>query len=550
MATQDSTSCFDGPRMNVRALHYYALAAVPFSVAVAVQAACTTEGTILAAVDDGGTSAPNDGGSVDGGGEDGPSDDGATVAPAAICDLPTPMALPTTHTVVGDGTATSCTYDALKTAVAGGGYITFSCGPSDVTIGVTSPINVTSTTVIDGAGATITLDGGGTNRILVVPDNQRLSVRNLTFINGRAAQSAAETEVGTIARAEGMGGAVAGLFQSRVEIINCTFDHCNAHYGGGAVGVAAGSTLTIVGSTFTNNTSWFGGATYSLMSPLTIVNSRFTNNVTTLPPTSAIAAGNAGAIATDGAGGGEISICGAVVRSSKAYAAGGGAYLFAYAPDRITIDRTTFEGNAVEDSSSGGVGHGGAARVSIGEGSSPGAIRIERSSFLSNTCTGNGGALYVDCFGPCDITNSTFYGNQANGVGGAIQSVGFTADAGAPVFNNVTFASNAPGVLFGSGFTINNSIFLASSTGGFCSETGSGQNVLQWPHAANDQSCVPSILAADPLLANPANNGGPTRTMMPASDSPVIGAGSDCEATDQVGVARNSAKCALGAVER
>lgn len=538
--------------MNLRAMHGYASAAVLVSCAAAVHVACTIEGTILAAVEEGGASGPSEGGSdVDGSDDDGSTGDGGgTDAPAATCDVPTPTALPAAHVVVGDGTPTSCTYEALSAAAAGGGYVTFACGTGDVVIKVTSPIAVTSATVIDGAGAHVTLDGGGTHRILVVRDNQRLSVRNLTFINGVAAQSEAKIEAGTIARDEGMGGAIAGLFQSRVEVIDCTFEHCSAHYGGGAVGVAAGSALTIVGSTFKNTTSWFGGATYSLMSPLTIVNSLFTDNVATLPPTNAIAAGSAGAIATDGAGGGEISLCGVVVKKGRAHAAGGGASLFAYAPDRITIDRSTFEGNVVEDTSGGGVGHGGAARVSLGGGSAPGAIRIKGSSFSSNIATGNGGALYVDCFGPCEITNSTFYGNRANGVGGAIQSVGLAADAGSPVFNNVTFASNAPGVLFGSGFTIHNSIFVAGSGGDFCSEIGAGRNVLQWPHAADDRRCVPDILAADPLLAAPANNGGPTSTMMPAPNSPVIGAGSDCESTDQVGVARDTAKCALGAVER
>jgi hypothetical protein len=56
-------------------------------------------------------------------------------------------------------------------------------------------------------------------------------------------------------------------------------------------------------------------------------------------------------------------------------------------------------------------------------------------------------------------------------------------------------------------------------------------------------------LTANPELANPANNGGPTETMLPASTSPLIGAGTNCESTDQRGDARNASKCTIGAVE-
>src|SRR3954470_19792340 len=37
-------------------------------------------------------------------------------------------------TVVGDGTPASCTSDAVVSAVAAGGIVTFSCGPDPITI--------------------------------------------------------------------------------------------------------------------------------------------------------------------------------------------------------------------------------------------------------------------------------------------------------------------------------------------------------------------------------------------------------------------------------
>jgi hypothetical protein len=51
------------------------------------------------------------------------------------------------------------------------------------------------------------------------------------------------------------------------------------------------------------------------------------------------------------------------------------------------------------------------------------------------------------------------------------------------------------------------------------------------------------------MLAEPADNGGPTFTMMPGEGSAALGAGSGCEAMDQRGDPRDTANCDLGAVE-
>ena len=131
----------------------------------------------------------------------------------AVCSIP-PEAGPedtsTPDTVVGDGTPESCTADAFIDAVAGGGVITFDCGPDPVTITLDRPAKVFNDTgpeiVIDGGGL-VTLSGGGTTRILYMntcdedqvwttshcddQDHPRLTVQNLTFID---ADSRGETE--------------------------------------------------------------------------------------------------------------------------------------------------------------------------------------------------------------------------------------------------------------------------------------------------------------------------------------------------------------------
>jgi hypothetical protein len=45
-------------------------------------------------------------------------------------------------TVVGTGTAASCTADTFIAAVAAGGIITFNCGPDPATITLTKPAKV------------------------------------------------------------------------------------------------------------------------------------------------------------------------------------------------------------------------------------------------------------------------------------------------------------------------------------------------------------------------------------------------------------------------
>src|SRR6185369_14177147 len=75
----------------------------------------------------------------------------------------------TPTTVVGTGTAASCTADAFIAAVQKGGVITFDCGSDPTTIKLSAPAIVFNDTgpkvVIDGGGK-ITLSGGGSSRIL------------------------------------------------------------------------------------------------------------------------------------------------------------------------------------------------------------------------------------------------------------------------------------------------------------------------------------------------------------------------------------------------
>src|SRR6185437_7872136 len=169
--------------------------------------------------------------------------------------------------VIGNGTAASCTSDAVVSAVATGGIITFNCGPAPVTIQMTATAqifnNAASTTVIDGGGL-VTLSGMGQRRILYMNtcdanlvwttphcDNQQwpqVTVQNLTFVDGNATHETIP-EGGAI-YAEG----------GRMQVVNSRFfnNQC-AGTGPDTAGGAIYSTLQYQDEPFYVVHSTFGG---------------------------------------------------------------------------------------------------------------------------------------------------------------------------------------------------------------------------------------------------------------------------------------------------
>ncbi len=156
--------------------------------------------TVAAACGEGGVDVPNP--LTD------PTDGPPAGNPAGTCTIPAEAGLAdvsSPRTVVGDGTAASCTGEAVIAAVAAGGVITFDCGPAPLTITLERPAKIFNDTgpeiVIDGGGK-VSLSGGGQTRILYMntcdpdqvwttstcdnQDHPRLTVQNLTFIDGNS----------------------------------------------------------------------------------------------------------------------------------------------------------------------------------------------------------------------------------------------------------------------------------------------------------------------------------------------------------------------------
>jgi len=236
-------------------------------------------------------------------------------------------------TVIGTGSPSGCTGDAVVAAVAKGGIITFDCGPDPVTIVLASTAKVFNDKgtklVIDG-GNKVTLSGGGTTRILymatcdkaqVYPPGSgdcntnpgvQLVVQNLTFVDGSAKGIAEGTNNG------GGGGAIHAQGGS-LKVVNCRFfdnvcDDLGSDVGGGAIrkldylvapGAGPRRPVWIVNSTFggktgLGNSCANGGALSSIGVSWNILNTLLSENTAVGHGANSGQGGNGGAIYNDG----------------------------------------------------------------------------------------------------------------------------------------------------------------------------------------------------------------------------------------------------------
>ena len=199
----------------------------------------------------------------------------------------------TPTSVVGTGTAASCTFAALNSAVTKGGVITFNCGSGAVTIPVTATLAVPTNldTVVDG-GRRITLDGRSSVRILSFnspgwqTNVHRLTLQHIALINAKT------TPVVAIPPApapcsqgfnDGQGGAVY-MRDGNLTVIDSIFTGNRAaplgpDTGGGAIYVQGSMRgVVVVGSSFTQNAASNAGAVGGLFAELHIYNSLFSQN--------------------------------------------------------------------------------------------------------------------------------------------------------------------------------------------------------------------------------------------------------------------------------
>ena len=255
-------------------------------------------------------------------------------------------------TVVGTGTAESCTYDKLASAVAKAGVITFNCGTEPVSIRVTATLELKTdtNTVIDG-GNKVTLDGGSSVRILKwqagdwMVNNNALILQHIVLANGKATGTEAiPTRPAPCSQGfnDGQGGALF-MRDGVLRAIDVTFIKNEAALlgpdtGGGALYLLGVKAAYIASCSFLNNRASNAGGMGSLFANNFIYNSLFDGNEATGHGANNAdsskcsyknnnqnevgSGGNGGAIYNDGAEGASITICGTQIRNNHANAFG------------------------------------------------------------------------------------------------------------------------------------------------------------------------------------------------------------------------------------
>jgi hypothetical protein len=461
--------------------------------------------------------------------------------------------------VVGTGTPASCNETALANALAVGGVITFDCGAAPVSIPISSAKPVTHDTVLDGEGL-VTLDGGGTTRILSVPSSfelgtPTLTVQRLTFTRGSSVGVAGDDT-------ERSGGAI-WVRGGSLHVVACSFtdNHAPAtgqDVAGGAIYDVGSGDVTIVGSTFIGNGASNGGAIGILHADLTIAGTTIAENAATGSGGNPGNGGNGGGVYIDGVSQ-TVSLDGVQLEDNAANAYGGG--LFRVSNDGVgvmAIDHSSVLGNTIPDQS-----------PSMAGGLYLQGVQIDMNdtTIAWNQARSAGGVFVGPGGTTLQMTNVTLAENTALSslAGGIAISSGVTGE-----IRNATIARNAaPGAVAFAGATtggaqvvLRNTIVADSVAGNAynpisCLATFlEGDGNLQWPVArAGGGSDVPGALCSasvdviDAKLGALRNNGGPTLTIRPAADSPAIAVGASCPERDQRGTIRPVGTCTAGAVE-
>lgn len=262
---------------------------------------------------------------------------------------------------------------------------------------------------------------------------------------------------------------------------------------------AAGAALTVHDSTISDNTAGEqgGGIHFEGSGPVTVTGSTVSGNTAKYVWTgmeAAIVYGDGGGISAS-----DLTVVDSRIIGNWAARHGGG----------LAGDSVVVTGSTVADNVAGEAGGGIRADGTYADGE----LRVE-----SSTLTGNradyGGGLAVASDMTTEVMLSTIAANAAV-TGGGLSSSADVALQGSIV------AMNTGGDLAGDG------------------RTTLDRSLVQEPRGATYVDNGGSIMGLDPLLGPLADHGGPTETLLPASNSPVIDLGDAFGAvTDQRGFPR------------
>lgn len=434
---------------------------------------------------------------------------------------------------------------------------------SGQTITLTSGELVTTDDAITIEGNGVTVDAGGNSRVMY-SDATDLVINDLTVTGGSVTGSAFNRGFPR------SGGGIYSKYGGSLTLNDSTVTGNAAEGNGGGIAHLGNGALSINGSTISNNTAALGGGLFADVDgrDADIRNSVISGNAATGSP-----------------GGIERALEGGPFQRGLAgYSAGGGAYLFV-GYGNTTVANSTITSNTADS-------FGGLIAVTVGPDVN---LTIDRTTISNNEATaGYGGAGYVVSTYEAALVNSTISGNTATQeLGGLILVSGSASyvrgETPTPVYGRTridfsTITGNTSGSDFGGLYlasngtqTINASVISGNSAtsnpdvaigggalrgtpggGGSADVTYSLIGVDPTIGTLNKDAISTSLTGSNPQLGALADNGGPTRTHLPAPGSPLVdavgsGAGGcgTSVTTDQRGEPRPSgAACDIGAVER
>jgi hypothetical protein len=330
-------------------------------------------------------------------------------------------------------------------------------------------INISKDLTFIGKGNNVVIDAGGQGRILSIANNLNVTFINIKFINAKSLEGSAiynpyEGTILTIINstftnnsATGVNGGAIYNSAPNFIIIGSNFTDNSAFSAGGAIfNSVSGVNFNVIDSNFINNKAVNGGAIFNRALNFTVSNSNFTNNeAATDNQNSGVGAAIFNEI------GANFRVINSSFNNNNADAIGGAIVNWGGA--NFTVIGSNFTANTATTYAS-------AIFNNVGSN-----FKVISSNFNSNTVSNNGGAIYNN--GANFIINSSnFTANNAN-LGGAIYNTGTNFNVNGSIFtsNNATNGgaitnngTNTNFIVIGSTFTRNN----ASNIGGAIYNSG------------------------------------------------------------------------------
>lgn len=421
----------------------------------------------------------------------------------------------------GAGSLRQAIIDANNSA--GADTITFDSSVTGTITLTSGGLGVYDDTTISGPGAsTLTVSGGGTFGVFqcLAPSASlvALSISGLSITGGTAS----------------LGG---GVYASNCPLtLDNTVISGNsaAQFGGGVAVFGYDSSLEITNSTISGNAAQGGGGIGAVFidAPISIVDSTVSNN-------QALGGGGIFGLYTSG-----MTLERSTVSGNLAFNGGGMSQYYLYGP--LAIQNSTLSGNTAVGGKGGGFGGGVAAAYVYTAGSA-----VRHSTIAGNYASEYGGGLYLYGGKPEGFTRITLQGVSPQLAKARLQHVGSRRKEAGP-------KGQGPGF-----FDIDHSILGDNVSGA----GGSSNDIDSSGPVAVSFSLIESLVTRggiiddggnvfgqDPALGPLSDNGGPTLTHLPASNSPAVDSGdpniSDPPATDQRGFARIfGSQIDMGAVE-